>query len=55
MNQGIEQLMSYGLTILVILLIFILVYCRMTGKSITDFFNEVYEIFKERTTEVVKK
>ena len=54
MNNNADQFMSFGLTIFIILLIFILVYCRMTGKSITDFFHEVMDIFKENTVDIAK-
>jgi hypothetical protein len=35
------------LTIMILFLLFVVVYCRMTNKSLTDFVREIVEIFRE--------
>ena len=50
-----ETFISFAITILVIFLIFGLIYCKMTGKGIGEFFGEILDIFRQNPVEVIKK
>jgi hypothetical protein len=50
-----SDLFSGLLTIFIILAIFILGYCAITHKSLTEFFKELKDIIITKKEEVIKK
>lgn len=47
-----ENLFSNIITILVLFLIFVIVYCKMTGSSLLDIFRDIRDIFRDGSEEV---
>lgn len=42
-----ENLFSNLLTVFILLILFIIIYCKMTNKTLTDIVREIRDIFKQ--------
>jgi hypothetical protein len=50
-----SDLFSGLLTFFILFAMFVLAYCAITKKSLTDFFNEIKEIIKSKKEDIIKK
>lgn len=43
------------LTVFILLVIAVIIYCRIQNKSLTDVFKEIKGIFEDKSEEVIQK